>query len=656
MAKGKASEIRKAYNSEAFRSKIESTLADSFNERWGRREEAGEKVPLLVEVKDITMKFLLTRPNGISKYQVDLWVVYVVDYHGIYALRRHEFQFELDADEPADVIADRIREKEPELVRTIKAGISQLPDVYPAEFIPLSVPAQPFFEVSFLFTRGDYRREGEVYFHELLNQIFRNKDVIGPVVHNVLTHAEKTVDKLQAKPKNAIPIAGVGMGIRHSPFAKFSDFIEVQYTLKFDNDNRNYILCQKVALPDFFPLFREKNADAKDEMVTLIQNAIISAFDYRIGCLPSFYLDIPILQPVVDAFHSDGIKFSKICAICTPSLSPKTIVTFFPGKGDLVGVDVWANGWVEKGVDMFSLSEVEKKLQAPVQMDSRTGFPESPIYFLNFCKEASVLYDQFAEEHKLDMPNLTFRYKKGRGYICSCMGKELPFLGGFGLGEVYEKDVRGRLWELFEAIAKPEDVSIEDSEKQAEILSTLNPTELLILQKVVENGRSWKSKISRDIDGKVLTLKSDMQAHIKHLCETHVSQSGTRLPLLTFKFATSARGHYQVYYSPVSWSRGVLRNAVPKPFTLNDFRYLTTKGKEVVIASEAKTCQGEEDRMNVLHAWKHMTVQSAASFAKSGEGEEFLRTLDGELAVCARAFLESLPGCKRVIVKCFPES
>lgn len=660
MAKGKAAEIRIAYNSnghaETFRSEVESVLTTAFNERWAGREDSGLMVPLLAEVKEIEIKFSMMRPGGISKYRVDMQILYVVDYHGVYATRCHEIQLELDADEPADILAGRIRENEPDILKTVREGVSRLPDVYPENLTPQSVPAQPFSKVSFLLGRKDYRRKEEICFHELFNQIFCDKDIIGPVVHEALLHARKTVDISLELPQNAIPIEGVGLAIRHHQFSNFSDTIQARYNLKFKEDNHDYVILQEISLPDFFPVFRKKNAGAKEEIAAAIQEKIISTFDSEIGRLPPYYLNIPDLQLAADAFHSGGIKIGNIRAACGPTIPPGVKITFLPGDWGMVGVDLWRKDGVERKENLFSLKEVEQKLLAPVQMDSKAGFPESPISFIRFCKEASALYEQFAAERKLEMPELSFFYKKGKGYTCRCRGKDMQFPANIGSEEMYAKTVRERLYDLFEAIAKPEDVPQEEVDRQAEVLSTLNHTELLILKKVVEPGKSWRSKIARDIEAEALTLKSEIDPSIERLCNTHIFQDGERLPLLSYTIAKSSNRSYKLYFSPVSWSISALQNAVPCPFPLKKFQFLTKAGKEKFLADAVKTNRCEEDNVIVLRALELSTAKMVVSFAKTAQGEEFFRGIEGEAAVRAKALLESLPSCKRLVSKYFPEN
>lgn len=319
-----------------------------------------------------------------------------------------------------------------------------------------------------------------------------------------------------------------------------------------------------------------------------------------------------------------------------------------------MGVAYWRNGRVERRENIFSLSSLNEKMRTPVQMDSKDGFPDDPVYFVNFCKEVSALYDQFTNESGLPMSALTFIYENGRGYACQWRGKPVPFPGSFGAGKMYEKTVKERIQDLFSYIAEQERGCQGEANQQLEVLSGLNPTELLILQKVVERGKSWTSQINRDIQNEALTKTSRTSFYIDRLCNTHIFQNGERLALLDYELATSKKyGQFQLYRSPVSWIDYAMQKAEPRPFTLDDLPYLTKEGKVALFDGLADSCYDEDEKRRVLDTLGQMPANFISAFAKSKKGEKFFRGFAGEETGRAKDLLVATPGCKLLANKYF---
>lgn len=398
-----------------------------------------------------------------------------------------------------------------------------------------------------------------------------------------------------------------------------------------------------IDFPDFFPVFRQKNAGAKDEIISTIKEQIYNVFKSAYEKL--FLLDVPVANDTVDAFYPGGAKFGNIICRCTPAIPYNTEVSFFPTEGDCMGVALWKDGRIEDGGYKFSIGELLEKIETSVRMDSKDGFPDDPIYFTKFCREVSILYDQFAESCGFPLSPLTFVYKKNEGYACQWRKSSVPFPASFGSGKMYEKTVRERLLDLFAYIANQECACEGEARQQFEVLSTLNPTELLILRNVVRRERSWESRIKQDIENESLTRIPATKTYIEHLCKTYILQDGKRQPLLKGNVTHSKYGRYMLYTSPVSWIDHVLQSATPKSFTIDDLPHLRADGKvslfRSIVESRIDTTKGQ-----ALTVMEQLPTNFIASFANTEEGEKFCMSFVGNDVDRACKLFSSIPRCK----------
>lgn len=362
------------------------------------------------------------------------------------------------------------------------------------------------------------------------------------------------------------------------------------------------------------------------------------------------------MQSVLNYGRRDGIQFGKIHAMCECVLPKEEKITFYPGKQDLVGMAVWENGKVTRECDVFSLRKLEKKMAEPVKMKSKKGLPNDPISFMNFCKEAAAIYDRFKDKRVPVMPDLTFVFNEEKGNACFCNKVRIDLSDIFDEEKTYEKTVRARVLDVFAHVADLEFARLNRAKEQTQILSELNPTELLILKHISGEGKSWYSKINEDLEGKVMTTKVSAGPYLDHLCDSYIVQDGEKIPLLNYEWASSRKhGDFRLYRTPVSWEREALDTAVPRAFTLDDFSSFSPAGREWFFSNTLQACCDKESRWLALQVLEKMSAQFAADFAKTENGQKLFQSFVGDDAVYARFFLESLPGCKRLAAKYFPE-
>lgn len=337
MAKNRSAETRKLYigkgHAEALRKEVEATLVAAFEERWNGSNNEQPR-PLVAKVESVELKFPWNR--NLNKYSASMTIPYVVDYHGLYARREFCVLMELDANETAEEISEKLRGAEPELLELVRKDVSQLPDVYPEESIGSSNPAKPFVSVSLMCRRGDYHRKGEVSFYDLFGQIMRDTAAIYPTPKEMGFQYRGALKPGETMPENALSLTKMDWQIEYSDERTFSPSIRVKYVFSFQDDEHQYNLNTPVTLPDLFPIFREKNAAARAEITEIIKEQIIAGFRSAYGNLPGYILDILGIDPVVDAFRPNGVRFGNIRCYCSPAIPRNTEISFFFG-GWLIG-------------------------------------------------------------------------------------------------------------------------------------------------------------------------------------------------------------------------------------------------------------------------------------------------------------------------------
>lgn len=183
MATGKTTEIRKLCFSkkheELLRTEVSSTLLDAFKERWGNAD-VNPQSPLVADVEKIELKFVRGRGDEVNKYSLHMLIPFIVDYHGIYAKRTLDVPFSLNADKPAEILAEEINGLKHRVLEMVKASVAELPDTYPGDCNYRAIPPYPFSSVSFLLCGRDYKRPGEISFQKLFSQIMKNKETLFP--------------------------------------------------------------------------------------------------------------------------------------------------------------------------------------------------------------------------------------------------------------------------------------------------------------------------------------------------------------------------------------------------------------------------------------------------------------------------------------------
>jgi len=302
----------------------------------------------------------------------------------------------------------------------------------------------------------------------------------------------------------------------------------------------------------------------------------------------------------------------------------------------------------------FSDEDLSPKPESLMKILDKQSSPHHKRSFRSFCESASTLYAQFQEEHPKRMPELTFIFEDGQIRRCiwegHCLNVEMSFMPDVA----YQTTLRTRVLNVFCSVLGEIEKEYEIVGEQIKALEALNPLEYQILERICENGRTWFSDMCA-INSMV--SKDFIQNYLDHLCRVTVPCAQGETVLLEANYRKGNYGYFYVY----RFSKGVLIQTEdlhiinPRPFSERELAHLTKKGLETVFWESLRLASTPDLRWQTFCLLEKLPKTFTAGFVKSEEGQKFLEQFEGDDAVYAAFFVQSLPGCKQIAKKYFPD-
>lgn len=195
-------------------------------------------------------------------------------------------------------------------------------------------------------------------------------------------------------------------------------------------------------------------------------------------------------------------------------------------------------------------------------------------------------------------------------------------------------------------------------DRLVETLDRLNPSELILLRVIREEGRGWLSGAAEFIEeGHGITTKTSAQDWFNTVTGLKFDGEEGPEPLLTVKRVRSSygRNEYFLLYRPnpkAPW--GALDRAKGRDFTAAEVSSIRSECRIPWISGKAEKARTPDQLWAVLTVLEQgFSASRAAEFAKSPGGRTFFGKFQGPDAEYARFYVEGLPGCRRLAAEIF---
>lgn len=292
-------------------------------------------------------------------------------------------------------------------------------------------------------------------------------------------------------------------------------------------------------------------------------------------------------------------------------------------------------------------------LQQPLELSGETR--ELPRDLMGLYRLGEALQEQLEKTFRgtgLALPKVRVQADKAFRLTVLWSIRKVPLVS-------FDKTVEMALQEIAEQIYQEETFRPAERQVQLNVLNTLNPTELAILRYLYGNGNRSFQDLMHAIGDQLYTLRHYTRMGLIHLSQLEVPVYKKMVPLLQIDGCRQEDDDFLYYWGSFKTlaqiEPEVLRAAIGRPFTPADVDKMRPPARTQWFNQYLLEADEEQRWTRFNEALAFMAPTYLAKFVSTEAGQAFLRNFTGSQAVLARQKVETLPGCKRLAAKLWPE-